>query len=521
MSSVEALGLGCVAVGPGSGAAPNSAPDVTVAELIGSAFSAVGTPWVLVLVAGETVLVPDPALLLAALDGRAGPVAPWVFPADPLLPDPLHLGGARLVRVDDGAPAGPWAVGEPLYVAESAAPYLIESRRSPFGVGSAAARWGLAVAGRRMRDRGESELTAADGLLDAALLAWSSEPQGALSAVSRLLGEVSLTPAEKAVAARIQFGAALADGRQSDAGDALAAWAEAEPADSSVAAWRLLLRELDQELTDPAGTAESGVGLVGALGEGWFAHCLAGFSAARWTKAAFEIDIYLGYLDSWAKAAAIPSLALGRLVCEQLVNRWRRMGRSGADLVARWPVPLTDLLVDFLEVGDTSDQPFWLAVGLACTEKRAPTEGMLVRAEAMIVYMTMSDALLWTLRAKEAGHADHSMLRRRAASNLFPPRDRVLAAALALQHAGDAAADPILQAAARECAPSDFPAALADLASLASAAIPVFVTGASTTEDRAQVMVAALRDAGIVRDPDSGEVSSANRAQRRAERRRH
>ncbi len=98
-------------------------------------------------------------------------------------------------------------------------------------------------------------------------------------------------------------------------------------------------------------------------------------------------------------------------------------------------------------------------------------------------------------------------------------RDRVLAAALALQHAGDAGADPLLQAAAAECDPAEFPKLLADLSSLAAGAIPSLVSGASTTEDRAQAMVAALRDAGIVRDPESNEVAAGNRAQRRAERR--
>ena len=177
------------------------------------------------------------------------------------------------------------------------------------------------------------------------------------------------------------------------------------------------------------------------------------------------------------------------------------MGRAAADVVARWPVTLIDLLIDYLEVGDASDHTFWLALGLACTEKKPPTEGMIARAELMIGQMPMSDALLWTIRAKEAGHADGSLLRRRATSNLFGPRDRVLAAALALQHAGDAGADPLLQAAAAECDPDEFPKLLADLSSLAAGAIPSLVSGASTTEDRAQAMVAALRDAGIVARP--------------------
>ena len=110
------------------------------------------------------------------LQGHDGPVAPWASPPELLLPDPLHVSGARLVRVDGDRPVAHWAIGEALYPAGSTAPYLVESRRSPFEAGSAAARWAIAVAGRRMRQRGDESLSAAEGLLDASLLAWSGEP---------------------------------------------------------------------------------------------------------------------------------------------------------------------------------------------------------------------------------------------------------------------------------------------------------------------------------------------------------
>lgn len=543
-ASLSAVGIGQWVVGPGqavlepgagrtgSSGRPDSSgrpgssdrscrADADPGEMVAAGLEAVPTPWALVLVAGETVSI-DPTALGAQLESDAAgganlvPLQPTGRP-ETVITDPLSLHGARVVPSAWRPDGARWTVWDELLPTSGAmGAYALQGGRRPFVPSTPPADWAVSVTNRRTLERGERTATFDEALLDASLLTWAGEFDGALAAVrDRTEG----TARQLTLAARLRTVCGLASGRDTEARAGAALWAKCEPDRAELAEWSVLLAALTGEMVQPEVMVRARNSEPAFSGP-WYPHAAAGNAESRRCRADFTLRAYLSYLDLWVRTS-LPDQVTGQAVSTEVVSLWRRMGRTAPELVGRWPAGASSLLGFYLAAGEQGDMKFWLELAKAFVERFSPRPELFQRVRAAAGEMPMSDALMWTLRAAAAGHPELSVLRSLATSDTAVPRDRVLAAALALHHAHDSECAPLLEAAAAQCDTAGLGDLLRALAQTAPGAIPAFLQGASNSDERAQILLTAVEQLKLTPEgtPTQG-TPPGNRAQRRAQQRR-
>lgn len=521
-ASLSGLGIEQQVVRPGSGGSGSGGracrADADPGEMIAFGLDPVSTPWALIVVAGETVSI-QPSVLAEQL--RAG--APSLAPLEPggrretVIADPLRLDGARIVPSAWRPDSTRWSVWDSLLPeGGEIGSFSIGGDRRPFGPSTAAAAWAVEVANRRTLERGEAEATFDDALLDASLLAWAGEYDGALSAVR---ARTSGTDRQLTSAARLRVVCGVASGRDTEARSGAALWAHCEPDRPELAQWLVLLAALTGEMVQSDVLVRARGGEAGFSGA-WYPLAAAANADSRRCRTDFTLRTYLSYLDLWVRTS-LPDQGTGQAVSNEVVSLWRRTGQAAPALVDRWPAGAASLLGTHLATGDQGDVRFWLELAKAYVERFSARPELFRRVSAAAGEMPLSDALMWTLRAAAAGHPELSVLRTLAGSATAVPRDRVLAAALALHHAHDDACEPLLVAAAAQCHTAELGDLLRALAQTAPGAIPAFLRGASNSEERAQILLAVVQQLNL--SPEGAPGPSAppgNRAQRRSQQRR-
>lgn len=514
--SAAALGIECRVIRPDIGISGRGSralgPDAYLHELIAAGMDLIETPWALVLVAGESVWS-HPPLLEACLQEATGGLEPidLTGSADQAIPDPLHLPGARIVASTWRPEGKPLTWGAALLPRSDPGPYAVEGERGPFRLGSPASDWALAVANRRMWERGEEAAAGREALMDAGLLAWGGEFDGALSIVRSC---TTADDREGAVAGRIRTVSGIATGRDAEVTAGLAQWTEFDSESPDLAAWKLLITELAGEL--PEASVVERIRSTPAISMGsWCSTALAGRVESRRRRWEFTLNLYFGYLNLWTRTSFPNELTRAHL-SNEIVSLWTRMRRDPGELVDRWPAGAASILGGFLATGNQGEIKSWLALARAFVERYPGGPELFRRVQSAATEMSMSDALMWTLRSAASGYGDMSPLRERARSPKVGPTDRVLAAGLALHHARDATAEPLLVAAASQCASSDLPELVVGLAQTAPNSVPAFVQAASSTEERTRLIDAAVRQLKLA---PSGLQAPRNRAQSRAQKR--
>ena len=470
----------------GGDVCPPEYDDLDPAALWQASLSRVRTPWALLLVAGEQLQVPSPALLTDALERADGPLDPWRRGPALLVPDPVAWAAPRLV------PAGTtldWSVQSlrPHPGSETMSVLLTERPRS-VPLAEAESNWLKAVISRRTRT---SESTTSDAsVLDATALTWAGEHDSALVRAGHVLELVTAGAQTRELAARVGVAAGLGGGRLQRAVHAARVWAQADPGNPEAVSWGALAAlatgdsRTVRELTDTLDGRDAP--------DPWLCLGASAPALSAGVKSGIEADHLLDLL----RTTPIERFTAQTLM--RIAARWHDAGRPAAGLIAAWPMEARPALQWMLEESPLGIGPWWLPLAEEWSRTSGISTPVAARVLAGAAQVDDETALRWTVLMREQGAHEVSPLRERATSASLSPRARVLSAALCLEVFGDEEARPILVEMAAAVPLDELKELLLVLDELAPSAIPVVVEHAASGPGRTVYVADLLEEFGAV-----------------------